>query len=104
MTNTTATDVFELPSRGERKGPIRFETHEVRYLDLSGDGVPDAVEHIDRRPFRRRGSDLIDAVEEHRRLSYGIGINGVPAGVTERTTVYIRDDAGRLREAVHSGR
>jgi len=104
MTQTTATNVYKLPSRVERKGPIRFEAHEVRYLDLSGDGVPDAVEHIDRRPFQRRGSDRIDAVEEHRLLAYGIGINGIPAGVTERTTVYVRDDAGRLREAAHSDR
>ena len=88
MTHTTATDVYELPSRGERKGPIRFEMHEIRYLDLSGDGIPDAVEHIDRRPVRRRGSALFDAVEEHRRLSYGIGIDGIPTGITERTTVY----------------
>ena len=104
MTHTAATNVSELPSRAERTEPIRFEMHEVRYLDLSGDGVPDAVEHIDRRPFRRRGSDVFDAVEVHRRLSYGIGIDGIPAGVTERMTVYIRDEAGRLREAVPSDR
>ena len=99
MTQATATNVYEPSTRGERKGPMRFETHEIRYLDLSGDGVPDAVEHIDRRPFRRTGSDVFDAVEEHRRLSYGIGIDGIPAGVTERMTVYIRDDAGRLRKS-----
>ena len=99
MTQTTATNVHRRPSGDVRRGPIRFEAHEVRYLDLSGDGVPDAVEHIDRRPFRRTGSDVFDAVEEHRRLSYGIGIDGIPAGVTERMTVYIRDDAGRLRKS-----
>lgn len=67
------------------------ETHEVRYLDLSGDGVPDAVEHIDRRALRRKGSDVVDAVEETRSLAYGIGIDGEPAGVTQVTTVYVPD-------------
>jgi hypothetical protein len=71
------------------------ETHEVRYLDLSGDGVPDAVEHIDRRAFRRNGSDVVDAVEETRSLAYGIGIDGEPAGVTQVTTWYLPDTSVR---------
>jgi hypothetical protein len=98
MTNTTATHVREVPSSGERKGPIRLETHEVRYLDMSGDGVPDAVEHID-RSFRGRDSDT---VEVKRRLAYGIGIDGKPAGVTERTTIFVRDEAGRFNEMTRS--
>ena len=99
MTHTTATDFREVPSRGERRGPIRMETHEVRYLDLSGDGVPDAVEHID-RCFRGRDSDTVEVT---RRIAYGIGIDGKPAGVTERTTVFARDEAGRFRELTRSG-
>ena len=94
MMNSTATQLRELPSHGERKGPIRLETHEVRYLDMSGEGVPDAVEHIDRF-FRGRDSDTVEVT---RRLAYGIGIDGRPAGVTERTTVFVRDEAGRFRE------
>jgi len=102
MTNTATTYVHEFSRPDERRELAPIETHEIRYRDLTGDGVPDAVERIDRRSFRRRGSDLRDTVEENRRLSYGIGIDGKPAGVVERTTLFIRDSAGRLREVAHS--
>ena len=98
MMNNTAIYVREVPSRDERRGPVRLETHEVRYLDMSGDGVPDAVEHID-RSFRGRDSDTVEVT---RRLAYGIGIDGKPAGVSERTTVFVRDEAGRFRELTRS--
>ena len=70
------------------KDEVRY--HEVRYLDMNGDGVPDAVEYIERRPLRRRGIDSTDIIEESRRLSYGIGVDGKPTGSTEQTTVFIR--------------
>ena len=79
--------------------PVGMETHEVHYLDMSGDGLPDAVEYIDRRLDRRRDGSL-DTVRETRRLSYGIGIDGKPAGVTERTAMFSRDSAGRLRQVM----
>ena len=80
-----------------------LRTHEVCFLDLSGGGVPDAVEHIT-RSASRRGTVPIDTVEETRRLEYGIGIDGTPSGVSERTTVSVlrpdersRSRAGRNR-------
>ena len=102
MTRTTATGTHTDPwSRRRHREPLCRETHEVRYLDMSGDGVPDAVEHIDRRSF---GDGRRDTVEVTRRLAYGIDINGKPAGVTECTTVFVRDDTGRLRKFTRSDR
>lgn len=83
-------------ARGAHSDPIRVDTHEVRYLDISGCGVPDAVEHVTRRAFRSPGSDVVDTVEECRRLQYGIGVDGKPAGVAEHTSVFVRDSAGRF--------
>lgn len=75
--------------------PISIETHEVRYLDLCGEGVPDAVEHVTRRAYRSGGSDTVDTVQETRRLEYGIGVDGKASGVVERTTVSMIDGAER---------
>ena len=100
MTHTTAIHVDAEP---EHSAPPRMETHEVRYLDMSGDGLPDAVEYIDRRLLRRRDGSL-NAVEVKRRLSYGIGIDGKPAGVVERKAKFVRDNAGRMRQVVGSDR
>jgi hypothetical protein len=100
MTHTTA---IHVDAELERSGPLRMETHEIHYLDLSGDGLPDAVEYIDRRLFRRRDGSL-KTVEEKRRLSYGIGIDGKPAGVTESKATFVRDGAGRLRQVTVSDR
>jgi len=99
MTHTTA---IHVDAELERSALLGMETHEIRYLDMSGDGLPDAVEYIDRRLFRRRDGSL-NTVEEKRRLSYGIGIDGKPAGVDERTTMFVRDNAGRLRQVMVSG-
>jgi hypothetical protein len=68
------------------------ETHEVHYLDMVGDGLPDAVEHIIRRRYGPAGGSR-EFIEETRVLSYGIGIDGVPAGQRERTRVFTRADA-----------
>ena len=70
---------------------------EVRYLDMMGDGVPDAVEQITRRTFRDRDESVPDVVEETRRLEYGIGISGRADGVSEEVRVLVRDPSGRLR-------
>jgi len=100
MTHTTT---IHVDAERERSAPLRTETHEVRYLDMSGDGLPDAVEYVDRRLFRRRDGSL-NTVEEKRRLSYGIGIDGKPAGVAEREALFVRDEAGRLRQVMVSDR
>ena len=100
MTHTTA---IHVDAELERPAPLPIETHEIRYLDMSGDGLPVAVEYIDRRLFRRRDGSL-NTVEEKRRLSYGIGIDGKPAGVAEREAMFVRDGAGRLRRLVVSDR
>jgi hypothetical protein len=80
-------------TRSARSHPVRVDVQEVRYLDLSGDGVPDAVEHITRREFRADRRDDGNTVEETRRLEYGIGIDGKPVGVAQRTCVFVRDRA-----------
>ena len=106
MTHTTAIPVYDDLDRDaelDRSAPLGMETHEVHYLDMSGDGLPDAVEYIDRRINRRRDGSL-NTVEETRRLSYGIGIDGKPAGVTERTAMFARDHTGRLRRVMVSQR
>jgi hypothetical protein len=76
------------------------ETHEVHYLDMSGDGVPDAVEHIHRRRVGRAGSAR-EVVEETRRLAFGIGIDGVPAGIREETVVLALDGESIPVTAAH---
>jgi hypothetical protein len=81
----------------DRSGPIRVETREVRFLDLSGDGVPDAVERITRCARRDPGNRRVEVVEESRQLEYGIGVDGEPAGVVARSLVYRPDRLGRLR-------
>ena len=86
-------DGAALWTRSAGSRPIRVEVHEVRYLDLSGDGVPDTVEHITRHEFRAHRSENENTVEETRRLEYGIGIDGRPAGVTQRVSVFARDHA-----------
>jgi len=87
---TTATKCNENLAGLVRREPIRVEAEELRYLDLSGDGIPDAVERVQRRTYRSLASDDVDVVEETRRLTYGIGINGMPAGSEERTRVFER--------------
>jgi hypothetical protein len=89
-------DLDEIWATSAESEPVSIETTEVRYLDLTGDGAPDAVEHIARRAVRSRGSAVIDSVEETRRLEYGIGVDGRPAGVAERTRVFSGDGAGRF--------
>ncbi len=92
----TQPDERELFARSERCEPVRVNAQEVRYLDMSGDGAPDAVEYVTRSSFRAHASSLINTIEEHRRLEYGIGLDGKPAGVIERTNVFVREGAGRF--------
>ncbi|HUP73983.1 MAG TPA: hypothetical protein VM282_13165 [Acidimicrobiales bacterium] len=67
----------------------QIESVHVRYLDLTGDGTPDAVERVTRRSIR--GRDLgAELVEETRRLAFGIGIDGKPTGVREQTGVLLQ--------------
>jgi hypothetical protein len=90
-TATTYDDTWAWSVRFE---PFRVEAEELRYLDMSGDGLPDAVERVQRRTYRSPTNDAVDVVEETRRLTYGIGINGTPAGSEERTRVFERCRGG----------
>lgn len=54
------------------------ETHTTRYLDLDGDGVPDAVETIELVTLDRTGDGRTDVVAVVEELASGIGIEGVP--------------------------
>ena len=98
MTHTTA---IHVDAELERTAPLRTETHEVRYLDMSGDGLPDAVEYVDRRLFRRRVR-----LAQHRRREAATLVRDwdrwQAGGVAEREAVFVRDNAGRLRQVTVS--
>jgi hypothetical protein len=54
----------------------------TRYLDLDGDGVPDAVEMIEVVSVDRTGDGSTDEVAVVEELATGIGIEGVPRRLT----------------------
>jgi hypothetical protein len=51
---------------------------ETRYLDLDGDGVPDAVETIETFAVREAGNGKVSVLYESRTVAADIGIDGVP--------------------------
>ena len=71
---------IERPNRHEELAgsPVEAAAIEMEYLDLDGDGVPDAVrttrtvivDHV-----HQGGVDLVEVTEE---LASGIGVDGVP--------------------------
>lgn len=60
--------------------------HETRYLDLDGDGVPDAVETTDRAVIHVDRRGVADIVQETDEVDAEIDDDGVPhtVQVTER--------------------
>ena len=91
---TLRKDASEIWTRSAQGAPSRVDTHEVRYVDMSGDGVPDAVERVTRTLQCGQRGGGVDIVEEFRRLEYGIGVDGQPAGVAERTRIFDREGVG----------
>jgi len=71
-------------------GPIDLET---RYLDLDGDGVPDAVQIVEVVPVDSRGDGVPDAIEVFEEVASEIGVDGVPehVAVVGTTTVEVHD-------------
>lgn len=53
-------------------------TENVRFADLSGDGVPDAVITIERRAFDLTERGELSVIEEVTYVVSGIGIDGSP--------------------------
>jgi hypothetical protein len=53
--------------------------HGVRYLDLDGDGVPDAVLTIESQPMTHDDSRHLQALSIVETLETGIGIDGCPS-------------------------
>ncbi len=51
----------------------------VRYLDLDGDGVPDAVLTVESQPMIHDGSRHLQALSIVETLESGIGIDGCPS-------------------------
>jgi hypothetical protein len=51
--------------------------HQVGFLDLNGDGVPDAVITLDRRPVDEQANDGM--IEEVISVAVEIGVDGRPA-------------------------
>ena len=65
----------------------------TRYLDLDGDGVPDAVEMIEVVSVDRTGDGTTDEVAVVEELASGIGIEGVPRRLTvvDEMTIALED-------------
>jgi hypothetical protein len=59
---------------------------ETRYLDLDGDGVPDAVETVERVVVGDRRAGRSRVVHELRTLSAGIGVDGVAQRILSVST------------------
>jgi len=53
--------------------------HGVRYLDLDGDGVPDAVLTVESQPMAQDDSRHLQPVSVVETLETGIGIDGCPS-------------------------
>ena len=75
--------------KGKRHGYLYGMDNEMsngaqvtRYLDLDGDGVPDAVEMIEVVSVDRTGDGSTDEVAVVEELASGIGIEGVPRQLT----------------------
>jgi hypothetical protein len=72
--------------RRDTSGEPPGRRHETRYLDLDGDGVPDAVETTDRAVIHVDGRGVADIVQETDEVDAEIDDDGVPhtVQVTER--------------------
>ena len=68
---------------------------EATYLDLDGDGVPDAVQTVEAVAVDRTGDGVPDEVVMHEEVASEIGVDGVPerVSVTESVTVELPDVA-----------
>ena len=65
---------------------------EVEYLDLDGDGVPDAVQTIEAVAIDLTGDGVCDAVELVEEVAAHIGIDGVPEQVVNIEDVAVSFD------------
>ena len=66
---------------------------ETRYLDLDGDGVPDAVEVIETVANRGESPGGIADVQVVRTVAVGIGDDGTPARLLRSVTPSVRTAA-----------
>jgi hypothetical protein len=62
----------------------------MRYLDLDGDGVPDAVQMTEAIEYDVTGDGVPDIVEIVDETAAGIGIDGVPDHVEVTEPVAVR--------------
>ena len=62
-------------TRSSESTPVEVET---TYLDLDGDGVPDAVQTVEAIPVDRTGDGVTDAVGVVEEIASDIGDDGVP--------------------------
>jgi hypothetical protein len=71
---------------------------ETEFLDLDGDGVPDAVQTTETIEYETEGG--VEVVEEIRELDSDIGSDGIPKTVTVTDTVAVdTDQDGEVDEA-----
>ncbi len=70
---------------------------ETEYLDLDGDGVPDAVRTTETVEYETDSG--AEVVEEVREVDAGIGADGVPTTVTVTDTVAIDADHDGVPDA-----
>jgi hypothetical protein len=59
-----------------------FERQDVRYLDLDGDGLPDAVLTVETFSVDVPGDHAPRPIERIEILEFGIGIDGSPKRVS----------------------
>jgi len=68
---------------------MRERDEQPEYLDLDGDGVPDAVRTTSHTEYEVDGADVMETVEE---LDQAIGDDGRPAMIDWRDTVVVDAD------------
>jgi hypothetical protein len=86
MRSTHNTEVPFEPGRAVEAGS---EVMVEAYLDLDGDGVPDAVQMVERVSIDASGDGHADVIELRQEIARGIGVDGIPEAVdvVDRTTI-----------------
>jgi hypothetical protein len=94
----TGTVAVTMPTVNERLPMFAYE--DVEYLDLDGDGVPDAVRTTCTRSFDMSPDAVL--IETIDRLAWGIDVDGLPEGIHVVDTLHTDLDNDGFAEHVES--